>query len=332
MRERVESVVEDARPASGRARSRCTSTRRSRRSPTRGLRADRVEPRHERPPVRAGRRSSSARSSATATSGCAVEDGGAGVPAEFVPNLFERFTREPNDASTASPAERARARDRALVRERPRRRSRLRAREAAEPASSSSLPVEPCRRTARTTGAGERTRTSKGLAAHRDLNPARLPVPPRPRMEKRSGVVSRSRGALLTQQAEARAAGTRVVVGHVARGALRVARGEPGTAARRADAAARAARAASSQTPASRDLSKRDWKAILVRAGKEAKEDGITDVAAMLAYYAFLSIPAVLLVTLGLFTVLAGRTRSTRSSTRSRGSSRPRRSSSSTRA
>ena len=30
-------------------------------------------------------------------------------------------------------------------------------------------------------GAGERDRTSKDLAAHRDLNPARLPVPPRPR-------------------------------------------------------------------------------------------------------------------------------------------------------
>ena len=29
--------------------------------------------------------------------------------------------------------------------------------------------------------AGERGRTSKGLSAHRDLNPARLPVPPRPR-------------------------------------------------------------------------------------------------------------------------------------------------------
>jgi len=59
--------------------------------------------------------------------------------------------------------------------------------------------------------------------------------------------------------------------------------------------------------PGLRDLSKRDWKAVVVRAGKEAKEDRITDVAAMLAYYAFLSIPAVLLVTLGLFTVLAGR-------------------------
>jgi hypothetical protein len=30
------------------------------------------------------------------------------------------------------------------------------------------------------TSAGERTRTSRGLAAQRDLNPPRLPVPPRP--------------------------------------------------------------------------------------------------------------------------------------------------------
>jgi membrane protein len=59
--------------------------------------------------------------------------------------------------------------------------------------------------------------------------------------------------------------------------------------------------------PGPTDLSKRDWKAILVRAGKEARDDRITDVAAMLAYYAFLAIPAMLLVTLGLFTTLAGR-------------------------
>ncbi len=59
--------------------------------------------------------------------------------------------------------------------------------------------------------------------------------------------------------------------------------------------------------PGPTDLSKRDWKAIVIRAGKEALEDGITDVAASLAYYAFLAIPAALLVTLGLFTVLAGR-------------------------
>jgi membrane protein len=59
--------------------------------------------------------------------------------------------------------------------------------------------------------------------------------------------------------------------------------------------------------PGPTDLSQRDWKAVLVRAVKEAKDDRITDVAAMLAYYAFLAVPASLLVTLGLFTLLAGR-------------------------
>jgi membrane protein len=59
--------------------------------------------------------------------------------------------------------------------------------------------------------------------------------------------------------------------------------------------------------PGATDLSARDWKAVLVRAGKEALNDRVTDVAATLAYYAFLAIPAALLVTLGLFTVLAGR-------------------------
>jgi membrane protein len=59
--------------------------------------------------------------------------------------------------------------------------------------------------------------------------------------------------------------------------------------------------------PGPTDLSQRDWKAILLRAAKEAKDDRITDVAAMLAYYAFVAIPASLLVTLGLFTLLAGR-------------------------
>ena len=48
------------------------------------------------------------------------------------------------------------------------------------------------------------------------------------------------------------------------------------------------------------------WKTILVRAAKSARKDGVTDVAAMLAYYAFLAVPAALLVSLGLFTVLAG--------------------------
>lgn len=58
--------------------------------------------------------------------------------------------------------------------------------------------------------------------------------------------------------------------------------------------------------PAPRDLSKRDWMAIVVRAAKEAKDDGITDIAAALAYYAFVAIPAALLVTLGAFTLFAG--------------------------
>ena len=54
------------------------------------------------------------------------------------------------------------------------------------------------------------------------------------------------------------------------------------------------------------DLSRRDWKAVLLRAAKETKDDNITDIAASLAYYAFLAIPAALLVALGAFSVLAG--------------------------
>ena len=58
--------------------------------------------------------------------------------------------------------------------------------------------------------------------------------------------------------------------------------------------------------PGPTDLSRRDWKAIAVRAGKETVDDGVTDVAAALAYYAFVAIPALLLVTLGVFTIVAG--------------------------
>jgi membrane protein len=58
--------------------------------------------------------------------------------------------------------------------------------------------------------------------------------------------------------------------------------------------------------PGIRDLSARDWKAILVRAAKETKDDDVTDIAAALAYYAFLAIPAVLLVAVGVFTLTAG--------------------------
>jgi membrane protein len=58
--------------------------------------------------------------------------------------------------------------------------------------------------------------------------------------------------------------------------------------------------------PSLSDLSWRDYQAIVVRAGKEALDDGITDVAAALAYYAFLAIPAALLVAVGLFGLVAG--------------------------
>jgi membrane protein len=58
--------------------------------------------------------------------------------------------------------------------------------------------------------------------------------------------------------------------------------------------------------PGITDLSRRDYAAIAVRAGKEALAHGITDSAAALAYYAFHALPAVLLVTVGLFGLLAG--------------------------
>ena len=57
--------------------------------------------------------------------------------------------------------------------------------------------------------------------------------------------------------------------------------------------------------PGLTDLSRQDYKAILVRAAKKALADGITDLAAALAYYSFLAIPAVLLVAVGLFTLIA---------------------------
>ena len=57
--------------------------------------------------------------------------------------------------------------------------------------------------------------------------------------------------------------------------------------------------------PGLRDLSLRDYVAILRRAGREALDDNITDSAAALAYYAFLSIPALLLLVLGVFGLVA---------------------------
>jgi membrane protein len=59
--------------------------------------------------------------------------------------------------------------------------------------------------------------------------------------------------------------------------------------------------------PGLSDLSKRDYLAILRRAFGEFRNDQMPNIAAALAYYAFLAIPAMLLVTLGLFTLLAGR-------------------------
>ena len=58
--------------------------------------------------------------------------------------------------------------------------------------------------------------------------------------------------------------------------------------------------------PEPTDLSKRDWFAIFVRAGKESLNDHVTNLAAALAYYAFLAIPSVLLVAVGAFSLLAG--------------------------
>jgi membrane protein len=53
-------------------------------------------------------------------------------------------------------------------------------------------------------------------------------------------------------------------------------------------------------------LSGRDYVAIVKRAGKEAMDDHITNIAAALAYYAFLAIPSALLVAVGIFSLVAG--------------------------
>ena len=54
------------------------------------------------------------------------------------------------------------------------------------------------------------------------------------------------------------------------------------------------------------DLSKRDYFAILRRAVKKFGNDHMTSIAAALAYYAFLAIPSVLMVAVGVFSVVAG--------------------------
>jgi membrane protein len=57
--------------------------------------------------------------------------------------------------------------------------------------------------------------------------------------------------------------------------------------------------------PSPRDLSRGDYVAILKRAARESMDDHAPNLAAALAYYAFLAIPSALMVALGLFSVLA---------------------------
>jgi membrane protein len=59
--------------------------------------------------------------------------------------------------------------------------------------------------------------------------------------------------------------------------------------------------------PGPRDLSKRDYLAILIRATKASIKDHLTNLAAALAYYAFLSIPSILLVSVGVFSLVGDR-------------------------
>jgi membrane protein len=60
------------------------------------------------------------------------------------------------------------------------------------------------------------------------------------------------------------------------------------------------------EEPRPTTLSKRDYLGILRRALKEFNDDHMTNIAAALAYYAFLAIPSALLVAAGLFSLLAG--------------------------
>jgi membrane protein len=60
--------------------------------------------------------------------------------------------------------------------------------------------------------------------------------------------------------------------------------------------------------PGVRDLTKRDYVAIARRAVKKASNDHITNLAAALAYYAFLAIPSALLVAVGVFSLVASPT------------------------
>src|SRR5438105_2642941 len=58
--------------------------------------------------------------------------------------------------------------------------------------------------------------------------------------------------------------------------------------------------------PGPTDLSRRDYVAIVKRAFKKFGRDHMTNIAAALAYYAFLAIPSVLMVAVGVFSLVAG--------------------------
>jgi membrane protein len=58
--------------------------------------------------------------------------------------------------------------------------------------------------------------------------------------------------------------------------------------------------------PGLSDLSRRDYWAIIQRAGKETLDDNVPMIASALAYSSFLAIPSTLLVATGLFTLVAG--------------------------
>jgi membrane protein len=58
--------------------------------------------------------------------------------------------------------------------------------------------------------------------------------------------------------------------------------------------------------PGPGDLSKRDYLGILRRAFKEFNRDHMTNIAAALAYYAFLAIPSALMIGVGVFSLVAG--------------------------
>src|SRR5262245_50221115 len=60
------------------------------------------------------------------------------------------------------------------------------------------------------------------------------------------------------------------------------------------------------QEPEATDLARRDYLAMLRRGLKEFRDDHMTSIAAALAYYGFLAIPASLLIAVGVFSLLAG--------------------------